>query len=229
MATKVKNRISEVEANGSPDQWQVGDMVKLRLRFTGFTPLLQHNAKGMSVEDQKKGGLDKTEKVHLTGEAEARTGLYVTTDGKRYYHPAEAFRDAIIEAVVGTKIGKKSAPDLFMSGLLTTHDEAILVNPDTGKPYDVGEKNPPWKVDTRTVVVPSTGGRVPRSRPIWDKWACEVEFERDPFTLKPEIVLQAANIAGARVGVGQLRPKPKKGKNRGRGGRFGKFRAEIVK
>lgn len=228
-ATKEQKRpASTAPTKSAEPEPQFGEMRKVRLRFTGVTPLIQHNAKGMRTEESVKG-MNKKVKEHLTGAAEAETGLYRTVDGK-FYHPAEAFRDAIIESGVGSKIGKKSASDTLMSGLFVLHDEAILLDPKTGKPFQDDKENPPWAVDTRTVVNPNTGGRIERSRPIWNHWSCEVEFEYDPFILGPEIILQAAQLAGMRIGVGQLRPCPKKkDRKRGRGGRYGKFKAEIVK
>jgi hypothetical protein len=231
MATKTKaskNETKEASAVDVPlmEEYEIGDMVVVKYRIVGVTPLLQKNGASMPAEAPAADGLQKHDRPLLSGAEQAAAGAYRMEDG-RFWHPAEAFRSAAIDAVVGTKIkiGRRNAgaPDVFGSGLFTLHDQAFLIHPETGKPLTE------YVVDTRSVVNPSTGGRILCSRPRWDQWAVEVEFEYNPLTLNVRLITQGLNLAGALVGVGELRPMPKrKNPKRGKGGRFGKFKAEVM-
>src|SRR3990167_7612846 len=157
--------------------------------------------------------------------------------GGKFYHPASAFRSAAIDVaentgasypVVGAskRVRMQRVDDVLRSAFFNLEEEAILVNPKTGVPLTE------YRHDKRIARNQNAGGAaVEANRPIWDEWACEVDFEYDPDIINEQLILYALNMAGARGGVGTLRPLgPKvKGKRSGKGGRFGKFRAEIVR
>jgi len=230
MATATKTRIPKPAVNGEHEadpsgmQSVTGEMTTLRVRFIGITPLIQHSTRGMDLGwDSGDESVKKTAKKSKTKEAVCEEGTYPIGDGT-YYHPGESFRSAAIDAVTGTKIGKQSAPALLMSSFFVVTERPILIDSKNGKPLTK------YGTDERYGRNPSTGGAVLCVRPIWQEWACEVEFEYDAAFIHEKSILQSLALAGVKVGIGILRPMPsKKNKNRGKGGRYGKFRVEIVK
>ena len=67
----------------------------------------------------------------------------------------------------------------------------------------------PWKVDTRAVRIPSTGGRILAHRPMFDDWALEFEVDLDTVILGEKLFRSIVDDAGKRVGLGDFRPATK--------------------
>jgi hypothetical protein len=72
-----------------------------------------------------------------------------------------------------------------------------------------------WEVDSRSVVIPSTGGRIMAHRPRFDKWKLAFTVEYDSGMFSPSLVRMLLDDAGRRVGLGDFRPARK--------GPYGKF------
>lgn len=72
-----------------------------------------------------------------------------------------------------------------------------------------------WKVDTRPIRMPSTGGRLLRHRPMFDDWELTFESEVDTEILSVGLFRQIVDAAGKRIGLGDYRPDRK--------GPYGKF------
>ena len=77
----------------------------------------------------------------------------------------------------------------------------------------------PWKVDTRAVRIPATGGRILRHRPMFDDWGLEFEMELDTEILSGKLLRKIVDDAGSRVGLGDFRPATK--------GPYGKYRVDL--
>jgi len=71
------------------------------------------------------------------------------------------------------------------------------------------EHRQPWKVDTRAVRIPSTGGRILAHRPMFDDWKLSFEVVLDETILGPLLFRQVVNDAGKRIGLGDFRPATK--------------------
>src|SRR5260370_14267179 len=97
--------------------------------------------------------------------AEAEAGTY-RLEGGQLYHPAIAFRSALLSAGKGRRIGKLSAPGVLSGAVFLSHAECALVNPETGKPIKT------YTIDVRRAVVQRAG--VLRRRPSIDPWATTV-------------------------------------------------------
>jgi hypothetical protein len=81
-----------------------------------------------------------------------------------------------------------------------------------------------WKVDTRPVRIPATGGRILRHRPCFDDWALKFTLEVDSANITVKLVQEIVEKCGSSIGLGDFRPDCK--------GPFGKFyisRWETVK
>lgn len=64
----------------------------------------------------------------------------------------------------------------------------------------------PWKVDTRPVRIPTTGGRILAHRPMFDDWALVFTLILDPTIVSPKLARQIIDDAGKRIGLGDFRP-----------------------
>ena len=77
------------------------------------------------------------------------------------------------------------------------------------------EHKQPWKVDTRPVRIPATGGRILAHRPMFDDWRLTFVVDLDISLISPSLFRQIVDDAGKRIGLGDFRPSTK--------GPFGKF------
>ncbi len=72
-----------------------------------------------------------------------------------------------------------------------------------------------WEVDSRSVVIPSTGGRIMCHRPRIDDWKTSFTLEVDETMFAPDLVRTIIDDAGKKIGLGDYRPSRK--------GPFGRF------
>lgn len=72
-----------------------------------------------------------------------------------------------------------------------------------------------FEVDSRSVVIPATGGRIMAHRPRLDKWGLSFTIEVDEDMFAADFVRLIVDDAGRKIGLGDFRPDRK--------GPFGKF------
>ena len=72
-----------------------------------------------------------------------------------------------------------------------------------------------FEVDSRSVVIPSTGGRIMAHRPRLDEWSLGFTLEVDDSMFSTDFVRLLVDDAGRKIGLGDFRPDRK--------GPFGKF------
>ena len=77
------------------------------------------------------------------------------------------------------------------------------------------ENSEDFEIDSRRVVIPSTGVPVIRHRARLDEWSVRFQIEIDNEVFTPDIVRLLVDDAGKKIGVGDFRPQRK--------GRYGKF------
>lgn len=187
--------------------------MKVRIAIQGSTPLITHNirlanpldpiAKAMKVISAKR---KKTEDDYLQlARLEFEGGLYLDPDIGPYI-PGENVEKAIIEGARITKQGKQ-----VERGLFVTDNVVPLI-------YD-GPRTPEalWDAENfrHTAAVRIGQQRVMRTRPVFRKWALDVEGELDPGLLAPETLQSILEDAGSMVGIGDYRP------------RYGRFDAKL--
>lgn len=78
-----------------------------------------------------------------------------------------------------------------------------------------------WETDSRSVVIPSTGGRIMCHRPRFDDWRVSFTLEVDDSMFSEALARELLDLAGKRIGVGDFRPERK--------GPFGRFRVDAWK
>jgi hypothetical protein len=188
----------------------------MRIRITGVTPLLMHSTRGMSPTDslalrQKELSKkrNKTDQDHLEmNRLDAMLGLYWDDLACGVYLPGTNIEAAIRDGAKRSKLGKA-----------VTQAVNVL---DMRIPLDVGRTfskiddvvDSPEYVFETTVKVGQA--RVLRCRPKFDRWSCVVDLTVNDEVMNERDVLNAAQVAGRIMGIGDFRP------------RFGRFNVEEV-
>ena len=167
------------------------------------TPLLQNNPASMLTP---KTATAKAKSIPTPAE-EAESGVYRAEDGT-IYHPAAAFRRALISAATNRKIGKTAATSIVKGSVFQLTERCPLVDPDSGKSIES------YSIDVRRCVL---GGKtaVVRARPRIERWMTTIEFEYDPDFISADALRELLVTAGQRVGIGNYRPE--------KAGIFGRF------
>jgi hypothetical protein len=185
-------------------------MQTVQVTIEGVSPLLTNkftDAAALAVS----GGTSATYVGHKGSPREqAERKLYVDDAGVIHVPGPNVFR-AIIDAGVFHKAGKSKVTtartSLVPAAVALLELTCPLTSPD-GSP-------PKWEVDSRSVVVPSTGGRIMCHRPRLDTWKLSFTLEVDTAMFALPLVRQLVDDAGRRIGLGDFRPSRK--------GPFGRF------
>ena len=162
----------------------------------------------------------KTATKAETPEEEAEGRCYRLPSGQ-LYAPGMSAHASLIDACVGRKLsGNKAARAVFGSNVFVEDEVLPFYDPETLEPVTK------YEVDLRRVVnAGRNAGSVMRARPKIPRWACRVTFSYDETQLSPETILEVFQIAGARVGWGDFRPKPG---GPGNPGPFGRYAVRLV-
>lgn len=130
--------------------------------------------------------------------------LYSTNEGKIYV-PWNYLKNMLTNAAKSIKIpnqGKATYSKLFGSSIEITPFELIL------SPQD-------YEQFTTSAVNPMTGGRMMVTRPMFRKWALELQIGFDEDDIPVSVMNEALDRGGKYVGIGDWRPETK--------GVYGKF------
>ena len=179
---------------------------RFKFRITGLTPLMQRCSENAELD---QGGI-KTAKKLSPLETATRN---VWQDKQGPFHPAIAFRSAILYAAGGKKIGKRSARAALAGMIFVGNEKMRLTQAGNNKPAT-------WVIDKRPVVT-SQDKMLFDYRPKFESWGGVLELDVDTDML-PDIqgvLLPILNEAGTICGVGSFRVE--------RGGWFGRFSAEL--
>jgi hypothetical protein len=156
--------------------------------------------------------------VHMgdkgTPREQAKQKAYVD-DKNNLYIPGPNIYAAIIAAGKFHKYGKTKVTtnktSLIPAGIFIL-DAVIPLNTTN------------FEVDSRSVVIPPTGGRIMCHRPRLDNWKCTFDLEVDEQMFNEKFVRLLIDDAGKKIGVGDFRPEKK-----GPFGRFQVIKWRIVK
>lgn len=170
------------------------------VEIKGVTPLLQNRFAGGEPDTSTK------KKTETTKENNVEDTLY-SLNGKTY-HPAEAVRQALIEAGKAFKKGRANLSKTFAS--------FCMVSPEA---IPLKEK---WTTDRRAVVIPATKGRVMRNRARYDNWTLVFQITiLDSDEISEKTLHDALDYAGHYIGIGDYRPQKK--------GMYGRFIVSSIK
>lgn len=167
--------------------------MKLHVEITGITPLLMNR---FNIDEQQS----KVKEKNLTPRESAKRVCYEDEDGKLYY-PTTNIYSCLIEAGKFHKDGKvkvtTARSSLIPAGVMIDGETIYFKEPQT------------WEVDSRAVVVPSTGGRIVCHRPRLDTWCLEFTLILDTKMFSPKFIRTLVDDAGSKVGLGDFRPARK--------------------
>lgn len=178
------------------------------ITIEGTTPLICNRFTDAAAESASNGsrgssaGADRGTPLEI---AEAK--LYRGLNGIEMIPQPNLLR-CIVEGGRFTKIGKAQATTKTSSILYACVD--IM-----GAEIPI-EHRQAWRVDTRAVRIPSTGGRILAHRPMFDDWRLSFIVNLDTAILGEKLFRQIVDDAGQRIGLGDFRPQCK--------GPYGRFK-----
>lgn len=173
--------------------------MKIDIEITGITPLLMNR---FNIDEQQS----KIKEKNLSPRETAKKVCYEDEQQKLYY-PTTNIYACIIEAGKFHKDGKNKVTTM-RSSLIPA---GVMIEGET-----IYFKEPcSWEVDSRAVVVPSTGGRIVCHRPRLDNWCLPFTLSLDTKMFSPRFIRTIVDDAGGKVGLGDFRPARK--------GIFGRF------
>lgn len=178
------------------------------VRITGVTPLLCNRFTDQAAEAATSGsrGSSAGGDKGTPGE-QAERKLYLDLEGFPCIPQPNLLR-SLVDGGRFHKIGKSQVTTQKSSLLYACLDiEGATIRLDHKQP---------WRVDTRAVRIPATGGRILAHRPTFDDWSLAFTMQLDTSIVGAKLVRQIVDDAGQRIGLGDFRPSTK--------GPFGKFK-----
>jgi hypothetical protein len=178
----------------------------VQVEITGTTPLIMNKFTDAAALKMEGGTSSAITGDKGTPREQASKKVYVDEQGIVHVPGTNIFR-AIIDAGVFHKAGRSKIPTQKSSLVPAAVNLVDLTCPLLGQPA--------WEVDSRSVVIPSTGGRIMCHRPRFDRWSISFGLEVDLGMFAMPLVRQLLDDAGKRIGLGDFRPARK--------GPFGRF------
>lgn len=187
-------------------------MERIRVEIEGTTPILMNRFTDENAQAVSGGTTTTFAPSGSKGTPREQATKKLYTDEKGVLHiPGPNLFRAVIDAGTFHKAGKSKVTtqksSLVPAAMGIIELTIPVLNPAGGAVQ--------WEVDSRAVVIPSTGGRVMAHRPRIDRWKLAFTVEYDPTMFSPSLVRALIDDAGRRVGLGDFRPARK--------GPFGKF------
>lgn len=185
--------------------------MKVHVTIQGLTPLLM-NRFTEANEVAVSGGTSVSFRGDKgTPRDQAAAKRYADGDGQLYVPGPNIFA-CLIAAGTFHKAGKSKLTtmrtSLIPAGVMVEDLVCLLTNAD-------GEPLTEWEVDSRSVVIPSTGGRIMAHRPRVDAWLTSFTLDIDDTMFTPNLIRAVVDDAGKKIGLGDYRPARK--------GPFGRF------
>lgn len=175
--------------------------MRLNIRIEGTTPLICNRFTDAAAEASSSGtrgsgsARDRGTPLEI-----AASKLYTGLDGDPMVPQPNLLR-CLVEGGRFHKAGKTQ-----LTTSKSSHLYACVSIEGTEIPIIYEQ---PWKVDTRAVRIPSTGGRILAHRPMFDDWALEFEVLLDTEILGAKVFRMVVDDAGNRIGLGDFRPATK--------------------
>lgn len=175
-------------------------MKTVKVEIQGISPLLMNRPDLLDLSEKSKQRLAGKEKL----KEEFETKQYRDANGA-LYSPETHLKGAIMEA--GKKIKVKGSGKATYSKIF---GYSVFIHP-----ANILHKRDKLKEHICLAVNPSTKGRIPLCRPMLEEWGLNFEIEYDEDEIPFEVLKDALDIAGKKVGIGDWRPSMK--------GSYGRF------
>lgn len=173
--------------------------------ISGITSLLMNRFNEAAEISVSSGTRSSIKTDRLTPREMAEAKAYKSPDGQLFIPGTNIFA-CIISAGSFHKVGKSKVTtqktSLVPAGVVIT-DLVCPLNTDK------------YEIDSRSVVIPSTGGRIMCHRPRLDAWSTTFHMEIDEDIFTEKFVRLLVDDAGKKIGLGDFRPQRK--------GPFGRF------
>ncbi len=190
-------------------------MTTIKVLIHGSTPLLMNRfteSAERAVSGSHKTAMTSGNKGTPREQAEPK--CYKDKDGYLFIPAPNMFR-CIIDAGKYIKAGKAK---------ITTQKSSLvpsfLALEEIECPLSVdGVRTKDFEVDSRSVVIPATGGRIMAHRPRLDVWTLGFTLTLDEKEADVSLVRTLVDHAGSKIGLGDFRPDRK--------GPFGKFKVTL--
>ena len=181
-------------------------MKDITIRISGKTPLLLHRFTDAAQMAATSGARSSIANDAEPAVEQAEHALYVDEQGRPGIPGPNVLR-CLIDAGKFMKAGR--------SKVTTQKSSIVPAAVMLDEPFLLIESVGGWKVDTRPVRIPATGGRILRHRPCFDDWALNFCVQLDESVIAPKMFRELVDHAGSRIGLGDFRPDCK--------GPFGRF------
>jgi len=182
--------------------------MQIEVTIEGVSPLLMNRfveANEVKISNGTSSSLQSGNKGTPREQAEVKA--YRDEDTGELYLPGPNLMRAIINAGIFHKAGKKqltTQKSSLIPAFMQIDDLVIPLNTDK------------WEVDSRSVVIPSTGGRIMCHRPRCDEWSCTFHLTVDDSGISESLARTLVDDAGMKIGLCDFRPERK--------GPFGRFK-----
>lgn len=181
--------------------------MRIEIKIQGTTPLICNRFCDEAAERATNGStVVAAAGSKGTPMEQAHKKLYIGIDGDLVIPQPNLLR-CIVDGGRYFKAGKKQ---------ITTKNESLMFAcfDIEGSEISISHQEP-WRVDTRAVRIPSTGGRILTHRPMFDDWELSFVGDLDETIIDSKLLREIIDASGKRVGLGDFRPATK--------GPFGKF------
>lgn len=181
--------------------------MKIRIKLEGVTPLICNKFTDANAEAASSGvrgsgaAADRGTPLEI-----AESKLYIGVRGTPTIPQPNLMR-CLVEGGRFHKAGKTQ--------LTTSKSSHLYACVDIEGAEIELQHEQPWKVDTRAVRIPSTGGRILAHRPMFDDWTLDFIVDLDTTIVGAKTFRMIVDDAGKRIGLGDFRPATK--------GPYGKF------
>lgn len=175
--------------------------MKIRVEIQGVTPLIMNRFTDEAALAASKGsGTAMSTADRGTPIEQCERKLYRDQKGQICI-PQPNLLLSIVGGGAFVKAGKKQ---------ITTARSSLLFGGLTidGTTIPLRYKQP-WKVDTRPVRIPATGGRILCHRPMFDDWSLLFEIDIDIDMFGAKLIREIFDHAGKKIGLGDYRPATK--------------------
>jgi len=179
--------------------------ITVSVTIEGVTPILMHRFTEENEVKVSSGMSTVSIGDKGTPREQAEKKLYKNDEGDLYLPGPNIFA-CIIAAGKFHKNGKSKVTTVKSSLVPAAMSILDLVCPFGTKEFEV---------DSRSVVIPATGGRIMAHRPRLDKWSLTFRLMIDTTMFTEAFTRKLVDDAGKRIGLGDFRPDRK--------GIFGKF------
>jgi len=177
-------------------------MLQITIEVTGITPLLCNqftDQRAIEASDGSRGssaGQDRGTPLEI-----AKSKLYLGLKTRKPMIPSPNLLRCLVEGGRFHKVGRsqittQKSSMLFSCVVIHASEIPIIHKQD-------------WKVDTRAVRIPATGGRILGHRPMFDDWKLKFELELDTRIIGSKLFRLIVDDAGNRIGLGDFRPATK--------------------